>query len=297
MVVKYNINSNGRKIKCFEFDGLVEQLETIMPQIKNNVYGIVDELKENSEGGWNGKYTLEQTLNGMKYGFKAETDYFLDCIEEIRTQDALSEGMYMDVEGYAYDIGSVVQGVPECCINTGLPTPTPSVTIMVDISFSCVFGSNQLNNRGIAITNLVNTLLLNGYIVDLYFMMYNTQSDMDIMYTIKVDTKSMPISSIAFMSSTDYFRKIGFITMDYIRGKQSGWGRGQSTMHDFMLNKFKKNDIFFIGGGYSNNELSSHLGSPQEADKYLLLMFEKFCKEHKIKITFRKDVDIESNAC
>lgn len=297
MVVKYSINNNGRKIKCFEFEGLVEQLESIMPLIKNNTYGIVDEIKNDSKDNWNGKYNLTQTINGMKYGFQAETDYFLECIEEIRTQDALSEGMYMDVEGYAYDIGSVVQGVPECCINTGIPTPTPSITIMVDISFSCVFSSEQLNNRGIAIANLVNTLLLNRYIVDLYFMMYNTQSDMDVMYTIKVDTKTMPISTIAFMSSTDYFRKIGFITMDYMRDKQSSRGRGQSTLHNFMLNKFKKNDIFFIGGGYSNNELSSHLDTPQNADKYLLHMFEKFCKEHKIKITFKKDIDIEPNAC
>lgn len=295
MVVKYNINSNGRNIKCIEFDGLVEQLEYIKPQIQNNVYGIVDEIRENSYNNWNGKYTLDQTLNGMMYGFKSETDYFLDMVEEIRTQEGLSDGMYMDVEGYAYDMGSVVDGVPECCVNTGMPTPTPSVSIMVDISFSCGYSAQDLNNRGVAITNLVNTLLLNGYIVDLYYMMYNTQSDMDIMYTIKVDTKTMPISSVAFMSSVDYFRKIGFVTMDVIRGKQSSYGRGTSTIHNFMLNKFKKNDIFFIGGSYSNNSLCSHLSDVRDANKHLLEMFETFCKEHKIKITFKND-SIDTNS-
>lgn len=280
-IKKYKINN----VKCVEFDSLSEQLEYILPNLKSNMYDIKNEINSNLK--WNGNYTLDQTIEGMQYGFASNTLYFLDCITNIRSQDGIKEGLYLDTEGFVYDMGSVVSGIPECCLNIGIPTINPCIKIMVDVSFDCSVPAKDICNRGIAIANLVNTLLINNYIVELYFIMYNNQSDMDVMSLLKVDTKVLPISTIAFVSSVDYFRKICFCTMDVIRDKQSNIGRGTSRMQKFILDKLKKDDIFFIGGSYENKEQLKHIKDVNNANKYILKLFKKFCDEHKIIITFK----------
>ena len=285
MVVKYNIKTSNKIIKCVEFDSIIDQYDYIMPSIRNNRFGNVTELEKDM--GWNGSYTLNEVVEGMKYGLQKSTDYFLDNIKEIRSQDTTGRGTFLDYDGFAYDMGSVVEGVPECCLNADLPAVKPCIKVLVDVSFSCRHSANQLDNRGIAIANLINTLIINGYIVDLCFMLYNTQSDMDIMATTRVNTEVLPISTVAFLSGSDYFRKIGFITMDEVRDKASNWGRGQSYIQNFMLNKFKKEDIFFIGGSYANPQISSHINTVSEANEYIISLFATYCKEHKIKLTFK----------
>ena len=120
-------------------------------------------------------------------------------------------------------------------------------------------------------------------------MRYNHQHDMDIMFTVQVNTEVLPISVVAFLSSSDFFRKIGFITTDFIRERPSEIGRGMTIIQEFMLNKFKREDIFFIGGGYSNPELCYHLKNIKEANNYLLSLFNTYCKEHKIKIVLNSE--------
>lgn len=186
-------------------------------------------------------------------------------------------------------MGSVVEGIPECCLNAELPAIKPCIKIMVDIAFDAWCGPDKLNNRGIAIANLINTLIINGFIIDLYFMRYNHQNDMDIMFTVKVNTEVLPISTIAFMSSADFFRKIGFMTTDLVRNKKSEAGRGYSIMQPFILNKIKKEDIFFIGGSFLNPEISSHLDSIKSANEYIISLFNIYCEEHKIKISFNDE--------
>lgn len=287
MAIKYNIKADNKQIKCMEFDNIIDLYENIMPFIKANTFGVVDEINENV--GWNGEYSLNQTVEAMKFGFQKNTDYFLDNIKEIRSQETTGKGTYLDYEGFAYDMGNVVEGVPECCLNADLPATKPCIKIVVDIGFPSLYSAKQLNNRGIAIANLINTLIINGFIIDLCFMRYNHQHDMDIMFTVQVNTEVLPISVVAFLSSSDFFRKIGFITTDFIRERPSEIGRGMTIIQEFMLNKFKREDIFFIGGGYSNPELCYHLENIKEANNYLLSLFNTYCKEHKIKIVLNSE--------
>lgn len=288
-MIKYTIDNNGKKIKAIDFDNLNEQLLYIQNPIKNKTYSVIDQVKQ--EDDFYGTHTLDQSLQGMKYGFDNDTNYFLDNIAQVQNDDGLTGGIHVDVEGFAYDMGSVVEGIPECCLNSNLPTPTPSVTIMVDIAFSWCVSARAISNRGIAITNLINTLLLNGYIVDLYLLRYNSQYDLDIMYTVKIDTTNLSIANIAYVCTPEYFRKIGWITTDVLREKESEIGRGQSKILPFMLNKIKKEKIFFIGGDYSDSNITSHLDSVKNANNYILKTFKKYCKENKITIKFIEDVD------
>ncbi len=270
----------SKPIKCVDFDEFIDQLEYILPFIKNDTFGTVTEV--NQKDDFYGENDLDQTIDGMNYGFKKNTDYFLEVIEDTKSFKDDANLMYMDIEGFSYDMGAVVSGVPECCINTGLPAPTPCFKIFVDITFNWTYSAKQIMNRGIAITCLIENLILNGYIVDLYVMDFNRQSDIHTMYTVKVDTQNLSIANIAFMSSPEYFRKIGWITTDKIRNKASEGGRGNSTLLPFMLDKIKKDKIFYIGGSYTDSDLCNHLSTPQEAIKYLVNKFNTFCKDNKI---------------
>lgn len=282
-IIKYTLYNQNKPIKCVDFKSLVDQYNFIIEHINLNTFNIKDEIKKDS--GWNGKHSLDESLKAMFFGFDNNTNYFLNNVNIIRSQDGIGEGYYMDSEGLVYDMGAFVSGEPECCLNMGLPEVKPSFKIMVDISFSSQYTEKQINNRGIAITNLINTLLINGYLVDLYFMLYNTQYDMDVMFTIDLDTKCLPIATIAYLCSTDYFRKICFAVIDKIREKKSCENRGISRLTSFMLDKFKKDDIFFIGGSFNNPEIGDKINTIDSANKYILELFNKFCKEHKIKIS------------
>lgn len=282
MAVEYTINNNNRKIKCVDFDGFMDQLDYIKLFLENNTFNTATEV--DMCDNFYGNNSLQNTVRGMNYGFQKSTDYFMNVLEENKSFTDNNSGIFMDNEGFAYDMGAVVNGEPECCLNTGLPTLTPCIKILVDLSFPWHYTSEEIFNRGIAITNLVETLLANGYIVDLYAIEFNSQSDMDVIYTNKIDTQNLSIANIAFMSSPEYFRKIGFITVDRIRNKESEAGRGRSQMLKFMIDKIKRDKIFFISGGFTG-AMKDFFVTPLKAIEDLTEKFNTYCTENKLDIT------------
>lgn len=284
MSVVYNFKYKNKIVKTAQFDGFIDQLAFIDNFVKNNTFDTPKHV--NVCDNFYGKHNLNETLDGMNYGFAETTDYFKNLITKIKSCTKSFDGIFMDYQGFAYDMGAVVSGEPECCVNMGLPVSTPCIKIFVDIAWSSWISAEQIFNRGVAITNLVNTLLVNGCVVDLYAVRYNIQDDLDIFFTTKIDTKTLSIANIAFMCSPCYFRKIGWITTDCLRDIPSSPDRGCSRMTDFLLNKIKQDKIFFIGGDYTNSSITGHLNSIEEASEYILEIFKKYCKENKIAITF-----------
>lgn len=287
MVVRYDAKYNNKLIKCAEFSSLTEQLAYIDDFITNNTFGTAKEV--NKTDNFFGKHNLSQSIDGMLYGFDENTQYFSKVMSKMKSKTSNSDGIYLDYEGFAYDMGSVVSGEPECCLNTGEAKSIPCVKIMVDIAWSWSVTAEKIYNRGIAITNLINTLLINGCIVDLYVFRYNIQDDMDILFTTKIDTKILSISAIAFICSPEYFRKIGWITTDKIRNKKSANHRGNSTATKFLLDKIKRDKIFFIGGDYTLPSIINHLTTVEHVNVFILKMFKEFCEENKINISFGED--------
>lgn len=286
MSVEYDFKYKNKLVKAVQFDGFIDQLKYIDNFVKENKFKTPSQV--NKCDNFYGLHSLSDSLDGMNYGFPETTDYFKNILTQIKSCTKSFDGIFMDYEGFAYDMGAVVSGEPECCVNMGLPVPTPCVKIFVDIAWSSYISATSIFNRGIAITNLVNTLLINGCVVDLYAIRYNIQHDMDIFFTTKIDTKTLSIANIAFMCSPCYFRKIGWITTDCIRDKESEIGRGMSRMTDFLLKKIKDDKIFFIGGDYTNEDICEHLNSIEQANEYILKIFKVYCEENKLPITFNE---------
>lgn len=280
-MIKYTIKENNTEIKCVKFDSILDQYDYLKDFVKKDKFGTVKEVSQ--EDDFYGKRRFKDSLNGMLYGFEDDTQYFLDSIASVTKDTESEDGIGMDVEGYAYDMFSVINNIPECCLTMSSPSTKPYIKIMVDVCFSAWYTAEEIRNRGIAITNLINTLLINGCVVELYFMELNIQNDLKVMYTVNVDTEILPISDIAFICSPEYFRKIGFCTIDAIRDKESEMGRGRSKVFEFMLKKFKKDKLFFIGGNFTNPELTkTKLETINSANEYILEIFKKYCEENKI---------------
>ena len=107
----------------------------------------IDESRDN----WWCRHNIEETLQGMFYGFENSTEYFLENIQSSKYFNEKDYGIQMSEQGNIYDMGSFVSGLPECWLDFGLPTPNPYVKIMVDLPFSCGYSEKQKYNRGIAI--------------------------------------------------------------------------------------------------------------------------------------------------
>ena len=290
---KYNIKIDKKNITCVDFNGLIDQYRLIESELRDKKYRTVQEQENEVYNTWWGTHSLSETVNGMSYGFDNSTQYFLENVERTKYNVDKNDGLYMTENGNIYDMGSVVSGVPECCLDFGVPNPAPYIKIMIDITFPCNFSEKEIYNRGLAILTLIQTLIICGCIIDLYMFELNIQSDKTIMYTNKFDVQNLSIANLAFLCSPEYFRRIGFITTECIREKESEWGCGNSCLPQFIIDKLKRDKIFYIGGGYTDNELSKNLTNIEDTMKCLLEKFNNFCIENKLDLNF--DLKEKSN--
>lgn len=269
--------------RTITFDSLHELTDYVDKAIKENRWEVIKEIRQRQGGRekFFGDTNLENTMQAARYGLKEYTNYFLDNIKDIKPEGDMYDDIFLDYQGFAYDMGSVVAGVPECCINCGAPSISPTITIYVDITFYCGTKAKQIQNRGIAITNLINTLIARKYIIDLYFIDYNCQSDMNTLITTKIDAATLSVATVAFMCSPQFFRQMSWIATDELRNNDSCLGRGQSRLTEEMRKKIKDENIFYIGGSYTDEGCLDHYNNVNEANTYIAKKFNKFCEQQK----------------
>jgi len=278
MIAQYSFD----KVRCIEFDNLFEQREYVEKAINDNKWSVIREIREGQtkRSDFFGETNLSETIYAMDYGLQGYTNYFLDNISEVKQEADCNDELFMDSEGFAYDMGSVVSGVPECCINGGSPTSTPTIKIFVDITFYWGISAKEIQNRGIAITNLINTLLHKKYIIDLAFVDFNIQRDLQTMIITKFDSTTLSVATVALMCSPQFFRQLSWIATDELRGRNSDMGRGTSGMNNYLKNKIDEENIFFIGGSYNDRKVGEGVyKSIESANKHITKLFNKFAEK------------------
>lgn len=272
-------------LKTKTFDNLFQFTQYVEKAIADNRWEFVSEIKHRAgRDNFFGETTLEQTLNSAKYGLKKYTEYFLDNINEVSTEQDVYDGIFLDNQGFAYDMGAVVSGVPECCLNTGALSSTPVITIYVDMAFNAGTKARLIQNRGIAITNLVHTLIAKKYIIDIHFIDFNTQYDMDTLITIKMDSSILSAATVSFMSSPEFWRQMVWIAEDELRQKDSESGRGTAFLTDEVRHIFEDNNIFVIPGYYQDRECLEHYEEVDSANKYISKLFNQYCKQRELEV-------------
>lgn len=266
---------NGYKVQEFSsFSEVAEYLEAIP-----DLYEYSMTKDSTLEEDFHGVSTFNGMLDRVRFGDKVQTEYFIDELKSLDSFEDDNVGVFRDIEGFAYDMGSVVSGEPECCLNFGSPEQKPSLNIYIDIGYCGDTSVETINYRGVAIVKLINSLISMGYILNVYVVHYITECINDNKYAhlVKVPTDFLALSSIGYSCTCDFFRVVSWLLTAIQMKHKSYTGQGKSMPEKSILNAIKKRGDLYIPSGYTDERFESC--SKERAEKLVKEIYEKHCKE------------------
>ena len=268
---------SGYKIQEFSCFAEVANYIENTPYI--NEYNMVKPGKLRTS--FHGVNSFDGMLDRIRFGDKVQTEFFIKEIKAPNDESDCNTGVFMDIEGFAYDMGSVINGEPECCVNFGSPETKPSLNIYIDIGYCGKTDVKTINYRGIAITKLINSLLAKGYILNVYVVHYITteeKTENGRMYAqlFKIPTDYLTISTIAYSCTCDFFRVVTWLLTAIQMKLKSYTGQGKSMPERSILDAIKKRGDLYIPSGYTDGRFN--YCSKEEAEKLVFDCYEKYCE-------------------
>lgn len=254
-MLKYTKNYRGTVYHIEEFDSMSEVAEYIENTENINKYSLVSSSYLRMESGFLGISSFDGIISRLKFGDEKITTKYLDKLENIRNESSIDNSTYrMDIEGVAYDMGAVVAGEPECCINLGAPDTKPYLKIYIDTGYCGRVSPETINNRGIAIFQLISNLVARGYILDIYIIHYITVSEGEPRFCaqlVKLSTEYLVTSQLAFGGTCEFFRVVTWLLTAIQIKRKSYTGEGKSEPRKEVIEEFKK-DGLYIPSGYTD---------------------------------------------
>lgn len=237
--------------------------------------------KESSD--WDNNCDFDKAYNQMVYGYKY-SQKLMDNLSDFRDADELGlGGLSMDVEGSAYDMGAVVQGVPECCIADTAVEEKKHLRLVASVGFNSGMESEYIVNRGVAIADLAGSLMLKGYIVDLDFLMqYNPNAGYlpSVVFFVRVPQSAICASTIAFLTSSQFLRKICIGVSDFILEHDVN-GSATGFKSDKVLEWCKDKSLYFEDG-YDiddNSQIREMYATPEKSRETVKGIYEEWVKK------------------
>lgn len=247
-------------------------------------------IKEHGKGdSWSGGVTYEETMNELLFGNKEITYQFLEGLKNLGQERETNTGIFMNTEGFAYDMGAVVSGEPECCVDMKAPESKKSLTILMDYTAPYYVDSSMLVRRGLAVANLIYTLIEKGYIIDLNVCaclelhytgtMLNGDEVRKHMMSINVPTDMLSLGTIGFYTSVEFFRILYILSEEMLlnAGDDAGHSVGTDDRDDYMLQE----NVFLIPNCYMDSR-GKNLRTQKEANDYVKLLFKEYCETHNL---------------
>lgn len=267
---------NEQGYDVIEFDSMYECKQFIenTEDIKN--YRLIDAMRR--EPRFYGEKDFSKVLERLKYGDDLSLKYYLDNIKSKEDDTDSYNSIRMDIEGFAYDMGAVVSGEPECCLNQNAPSTSPYKKIYIDIGYNVSVPAKVIHNRGIAIYELISSLLAKGYILDIYIIHYITCNSGEICaQKTKLNTDLLSIAHLAFAGTCEFFRVVSWLLTAIQIGEKSYCGEGMSKPSDRVLKSFPK-DVFYIPAGYTDDRFNTC--DIKDAENILIELFNRSGSEN-----------------
>lgn len=222
------------------------------------------------------KETWNDALKIARYGIKNQTK-----IERIMSNMALLEhvktkGFGMQETGLCVDVGTYLNGEPECWIAEQFDyKPKKVVKILINCTQSWSFTPNQIENRGAGILSLIQMLKKQGYIIKINIYLGFDYCNKNYFCFLKVPSNPLDIQSLSYaLCSPSLLRRFGFAFLEQATNRENcnndGYGRPLS-LDEVVLSK----DIIHFNG--LNNEECSYY-SEEETKEYIIQLFDKFLK-------------------
>lgn len=253
-------------MKTFRFRQFINDMDSITP-------------KYHYSKTYNGEYNYcreswEDALKIAKYGIKNQTK-----IEKIMGTMALLEhvktkGFGMQETGLCVDVGTYLNGEPECWIAEQFDyKPKRVVKIMVNCTQSWTYTPEQIENRGAGIMSLIQMLKKQGYIVKINLYLGIRFNGEQYFCFIKIPSNPLDIQSLSYaLCSPSLLRRFGFAFLEQETHNTdcSFGGYGQPIALDEVV--MSKDIIHFNG---LNNEDCRYYDET-ETKKYIIELFDKF---------------------
>lgn len=231
-----------------------------------------------SASSFNNYTDFDEAVKQMLFGYKFD-ERLIEGLNDFRDSETLDTGgLSMDVEGSVYDMGAVVQGVPECCISDTRIEGKKHLRLVCSVGFNCGSDSEHILNRSIAIANLIGTLLIKGYVVDLDFlMMYDAYSAGKALFFVKIPNGSFCASTIAFLNSPQFLRTICVAVSDFILDKDID-GEANCRKSEEILQWCRNNSLYFPDWYDGYDDMEELYGTVEKAEKTINSIYEKWVK-------------------
>jgi hypothetical protein len=256
--------------------------EFIEPHKEDSSYKIVRDIPNNRS--FYASSSMSSIVEITKTGDTKATASLLDGLKEISSESESNSGVSMDIEGVAYDMGSVVSGEPECCIAMDNPTVKQSITILIDLGYSGEASAKSINYRSVGIVNLISTLQAQGYILNVQCGRFADCYGSKYGQIVSINTETLCIAQMASATSVGYYRGACWLTTAMQKGDKSYNGSSTSRLTSSIIDKLTKDNIFYIAGGFTCSRMTN-LKSPQEGIDIVVELFNKFCESKgKVKV-------------
>lgn len=275
-----------------EHKDLFENCKTIEFMNMNDIYRYLkgsDRLNDftvskESASSFNNYTSFNDAVGQLLTGYDDYTKKIIDGIKCASDEEVETFGVNFDVCGSLYDMGAVVEGVPECCISDFAPASKKCIRIVLSNAYSSGIEAKYILNRGIAITNLIFSLLSQGYVLDLKYCFYYQPNccSTSSMFFMNIPTDNLCIATIAYLMTPQFFRMIGVAVSDVNLNKNVN-GYAKSFKPRDVLKQLRNESVYFSDGYddkyFSNAEMKVRYDTVEKANETVL----NFFNEYKIK--------------
>lgn len=278
-MIEYTKKYGNTTYKMQDFNSMSEIADYLEGIEDLNNYDLTKDCVLREQACFFGIGSFKEIPDRLKYGDQKVTTIYIDKLKQLKSEGEQNTGINMDIEGFAYDMGAVVSGEPECCLNSGYPETKPHLNIYIDIGYNGSVSPDTIANRGVAILQLISNLISQGYLLDIWIIHYiDTINGERCCQRVKLSTEFLTISQLAFAGKCEFFRVVTWL-LTAIQVKRRGYtGSGRSMPSSDVLSELKK-DGLYIPSGYTDGRFN-HC-SIKQALEYITEIYNEYVKEHE----------------
>lgn len=252
-------------MKKIIFNGSADVLKYVQ---KNK--GKISEFLDNNRSFVNYK-NFNDIENGLKLGIKDYNQKFLKELKDIEdTRIETNDYFYTD-NGLFYDMQSVVDGLPECMLDTQYEE-RKQLKIVADFSYPQATSDKVINYRGVSLFKLFYTLITKNYNLDISFatrvVSYFRRKEKILDLEFVLPKNEINVPTIAYYCNVEFFRAV---TCSIIENEGLKCEHCQSRM--FSVD----NNDFFVGAGYTDTN-TKYFRSVEDADKHITKNFNQYLR-------------------
>lgn len=278
-MIEYTKKYGNTTYKMQDFNSMSEIANYLEGIEDLNSYDLTKDYKLKEQEYFFGIGSFKDIPDRLRYGDQKVTTMYIDKLKQLKSEGEQNTGINMDIEGFAYDMGAVVSGEPECCLNSGYPEAKPYLNIYIDTGYNGSVSPDTIANRGVAILQLISSLISQGYLLDIWIIHYiDTSNGERCCQRVKLSTEFLTISQLAFAGKCEFFRVVTWL-LTAIQVKRRGYtGSGRSQPSSCVISELKKEGLY-IPSGYTDCRFNNC--SMKQALEHITEIYNDYVKEHE----------------